>query len=142
MSRLRGAQHSRPAADHAARPRPTTAGPSPSSSLSSVHTATEVHRAAAPVSAGCRSLPSGGLHLDIPKAAGRGPVTDVHRLHGLALAAVHHSPQPPLVMTRNRVAGAPELGGDAAVDGVAHQPHAAAVADLPAVLTAELEVEA
>src|SRR5947209_4137865 len=68
-------------------------------------------------------------------------VAYVHRLDGLALAAVGSSPQLPVIAVADRVAAAPELRRDAGVSRVLQQGALLAALDLPRQLGAELEVQ-
>src|SRR5918996_3536161 len=68
---------------------------------------------------------------DVAKARRCGAVTDPHGLAGLALPAVGGSVDTPLGLPRNRVARAPEDGGNAGVSGILEHASELAVSDLP-----------
>src|SRR5439155_25260777 len=77
----------------------------------------------------------------VAEARWSGAVRDVHALTGLALAAVQHSPEPPLGPRADRVELRPELRRQAGVGGIAQQPSEPPALDLVRDLAAELEVE-
>src|ERR1019366_5257102 len=79
---------------------------------------------------------------DVTKARGAGAVAGAHHLLGLALAAVRHAPQRPVLRPCDSRAGIPELGRYTAVAGVLEHADALAAAHLPADFAAELEVVA
>ena len=67
-------------------------------------------------------------------------MTGAHGLHGLAFAAIRRSPQRPLLRSADRVAGIPELGGDAAVTRILEHACFLAALDLPADFGPKLEI--
>src|SRR5688500_12532998 len=69
-------------------------------------------------------------------------MTCVTDLPGLPLAAVGRAPEGPLRLVAEHVQALPELRADAGVRRILDHPPALAVANLPADLTAELEVQA
>src|SRR5580700_9368288 len=83
-----------------------------------------------------------GSDLDVVETRRAGPMTGTDHLLRLALPAVRHTPQHPMVAIGDGRAGIPELSGDAAVSGVLQHARALAVANLPRDLAAELEVVA
>src|SRR5262245_6633677 len=65
-----------------------------------------------------------------------------HRLHRLTLAAIRSAPESPIFSTANRVAGIPELRGDAAITRIFEHADFLAALDLPANFRGELELVA
>src|SRR5580704_1801951 len=81
-----------------------------------------------------------GSDLDVVESRRAGAMTGTDDLLRLALAAVRHTPQHPMVAIGDGRAGIPELGGDAAIGGILQHARALAIANLPGDLAAELEV--
>src|SRR5271157_2993524 len=79
-------------------------------------------------------------HLHFAKACRGCAVAGSHGLHGLALAAVRHAPQRPVLGAADGVAGIPEFCGNAAVARVLQHARLLAGANLPANFGPELEV--
>src|SRR6266498_3036808 len=86
-------------------------------------------------------LPLADAHLDIAEAGARDGVSDVAHLTGLALAAVRRAQHHVAALVADRVAGPPELVGDAGVGRVLEQPTLLEALDLVGNLGRELEVE-
>src|ERR1700683_3569806 len=83
-----------------------------------------------------------GSDFDVVETSRAGAMTGADHLLRLALAAVRHTPQHPMVAIGDGRAGIPELSGDAAIGGILQHARALAVANLPGDLAAELEVVA
>src|SRR4051794_27561092 len=69
--------------------------------------------------------------LDVAEPRGTRAVAGAHHLLGLALTAVRHAPQRPMLASRDRHARIPELGRYAAVAGILQHADALAAANLP-----------
>src|SRR5215510_3941233 len=65
-----------------------------------------------------------------------------HGLHGLTLAAIWSAPESPKLFAANRVAGIPELRGDAAVARIFQHANLLAAFDFPADFSRELKLVA
>src|SRR5580658_9819588 len=83
-----------------------------------------------------------GSNLYIVETRRACSMTGPDHLFRLALAAVRHSPQHPMIAIGDGGAGIPELGGDAAIGGIFQHACAFAIANLPGDLATELKVVA
>src|SRR3989304_4985030 len=86
--------------------------------------------------------PSANPDLDVAEARAAGAGADVANLPRLALTAVRRADHDVAAGVGDRVAGAPELVGDARVGGILEEPAELSALDLVGHLRRELEVQA
>src|SRR5215471_17141155 len=70
--------------------------------------------------------------FDLAETRRASAVAGTHYLFGLALAAVGHAPESPMLAPGDGDARIPELRGNAAIAGILQHADALAIADLPA----------